>query len=193
MKPAFPIILSLTIGLYASLALADEVTDQIQEGLKAYEKGDLDTATIALDTAGTLIRQMQANSLGKVLPEPLSDWTAEDAETSTAGAAMFGGGMQASRSYRKDDEHVSISITGNSPMLQAMSMMFTNPAMMGGDAKLTVIDGRKVIQNKQDHSLQTMVNNNFLVSVEGDDLTADESVKAYFQAVDFEALETFGQ
>lgn len=193
MRTVILVTAALIIGLYESPALADDVTDQIQEGLKAYEKGDLDTATIALDTATGLIREMQANSLTEVLPEPLSGWTAEEAETSTAGAAMFGGGMQASRSYRKDDEHVSISITGNSPMLQAMSMMFANPAMMGGDGKLVVVDGRKVIQNKQDHSLQTMVNNNFLVSVEGDDLTTDESVKAYFQAVDFAGLEKFGQ
>jgi len=193
MKKAFPIIVSLIMVLYGPLAVADEVTEQIEEGLKAYEKGDFDTAIVALDSASSLIREMQAGDLSKILPEPLSGWTAEEAETSTAGAAMFGGGMQASRSYRKDDEHISISITGNSPMLQAMSMMFANPAMIGGDEKLVVIDGRKVIQNKQDHSLQAMVNNNFLVAVEGDDLTADESVKAYFQAIDFEALETFGQ
>lgn len=35
MRTAILIITSLIIGLYASLALADEVTDQIQEGLKA--------------------------------------------------------------------------------------------------------------------------------------------------------------
>ena len=192
MRTAILTTLSLILGLYASLALADEVTDQIQEGLKAYEKGDLDTAAIALDSATSLIREMQAGDLSKVLPEPLPGWTAEEAETNTAGAA-FGAGMEASRAYRKDDEQVNISITGNSPLLQAVSMMFTNPAMMGGDSKLVVIDGRKVIQDKQEHSLQTMVNNNFLVAVEGDDLTADESVKAYFQAIDFEALEQFGQ
>lgn len=183
----------LLTGLYASMAIADEVTDQIQEGLKAYEKGDLDTAAIALDTAGTLIRQMQASGLSSILPEPLSGWSAEEAEASSAGAAMFGGGLQASRSYTREDEEVTINVIGNSPMLQAMSMMFANPAMQGGDAKLIIIDGRKVIQNKQDHSLQTMVANNFLVSVEGRDGTADESVKAYFQAVDFTALEKFGQ
>ena len=193
MRTVILVTASLITGLYASLALADDVTDQIQEGLKAYEKGDLDTATIALDSASSMIREMQAGGLSNILPEPIDGWTAEDAETSTAGAAMFGGGLQASRSYRKDDEQVGISIIGNSPMLQAMSMMFTNPAMLGGDTKLVVIDGRKVIQDKQAHSLQAMVNNNFLVSVEGDDLTSDDSVKAYFQSIDFAALEKFGQ
>jgi hypothetical protein len=193
MRTAILTTVSLVIGLYASLALADDVTDQIQEGLKAYEKGDLDTAAIALDTAGSLIRQMQAGSLSKVLPEPLSGWTAQEAETSAAGAAMFGGGLQASRSYTNEDEQVTVSIVGDSPMIQAMSMMFANPAFQGGGSKLVIIDGRKVIQNKQEHSLQTMVNNNFLVSVEGNERTADESNKAYFQSIDFEALEKFGQ
>jgi len=193
MRTAILTTAALLAGLYASMAMADEVTDQIQEGLKAYEKGDLDTATIALDTAATLIRQQQANSLSGVLPEPLPGWSADDAETSSAGAAMLGGGLHAERTYRKEDEQVNVSIVGNSPMLQAMSMMFANPAMMGGDAKLLIIDGRKVIQKKEDHSLQAMIANNFLVSVEGDDGTADESVKAYFEAIDFEALEKFGQ
>lgn len=114
-------------------------------------------------------------------------------ETSSADAAMLGGGLEARRSYTKEDEQVTISVIGNSPMLQAMSMMFANPAMQGGDAKMIIIDGRKVIQNKQEHSLQTMVNNNFLISVEGNEMTADESIKTYFQPVDFEALEKFGQ
>lgn len=193
MRTAILTTAALLAGLYASMAMADEVTDQIQEGLKAYEKGDLDTATIALDTAATLIRQQQANSLSGVLPEPLPGWSADEAETSSAGAAMLGGGLHAERTYRKEDEQVNVSIVGNSPMLQAMSMMFANPAMMGGDAKLLIIDGRKVIQKKEDHSLQAMIANNFLVSVEGGDGTADESVKAYFEAIDFEALEKFGQ
>ena len=183
----------LLIGLYAPETMADEVTDQIQEGLKAYEKGDYDTASLALDTAAALIRQMQATSLSGVLPEPLDGWTAEEAETSSAGAAMFGGGLQASRAYHKDEENITITIIGNSPMLQAMSMMFANPAMQGGSAKLIVVDGRKVIQNKEERSLQTMINNNFLVSVEGEQGTADESLRAYFDAVDFAALEKFGQ
>jgi len=193
MRTAILTTAALLAGLYASMAMADEVTDQIQEGLKAYEKGDLDTATIALDTAATLIRQKQANSLSGVLPEPLPGWSADEAETSSAGAAMLGGGLHAERTYRKEDEQVNVSIVGNSPMLQAMSMMFANPAMMGGDAKLLIIDGRKVIQKKEDHSLEAMIANNFLVSVEGGDGTADESVKAYFEAIDFEALEKFGQ
>jgi len=193
MRTAILTTAALLAGLYASMAMADEVTDQIQEGLKAYEKGDLDTATIALDTAATLIRQQQANSLSGVLPEPLPGWSADEAETSSAGAAMLGGGLHAERTYRKEDEQVNVSVVGNSPMLQAMSMMFANPAMMGGDAKLLIVDGRKVIQKKEDHSLQAMIANNFLVTVEGGDGTADESVKAYFEAIDFEALEKFGQ
>lgn len=193
MKTAILMTVSLIMGLSASLASADEVTDQIREGQKAYEKGDLDTAAAALDTASSLIRQMQAGSLSKVLPEPLSGWTAEEAEASAANAEMFGVGLQASRYYTKGAEQVDVSVIGNSPMVQTMGMMFANPAFLDSDLKLVVIDGRKVIQNKQDRSLLTIVNNNFLVSVEGDEGTADKSIKAYFQAIDFDALEKFAQ
>ena len=51
--------------------LADDVSDQIDEAVKAYEKEDYNTAITALDSASTLIRQKKGELVSKLLPEPL--------------------------------------------------------------------------------------------------------------------------
>jgi hypothetical protein len=51
-----PASLALLLTCSADL-LADDVSDQIDEAVKAYEKEDYNTAITALDSASTLIRQ----------------------------------------------------------------------------------------------------------------------------------------
>src|SRR3546814_14734668 len=80
---------------------------------------------------------------------------------------MFGAGISAARTYRKGGESAEIRIIGESPMLQAMSMMFSNPAMAGaGGGKLQRLGKQRAIVT-QDGDVQVMVGQ-FLVTVSGD-------------------------
>ncbi|VAX16213.1 hypothetical protein MNBD_NITROSPINAE04-2602 [hydrothermal vent metagenome] len=182
-------IFTLISIMFASPVFADDVTDQIDEALKAYKKNDYSMATTALDSASALIRQKKGDALAKLLPEPLKGWKAEEAESSSAGAAMFGGGTNVKRVYKKGKESVTITVTTDSPMLQAMSMMFANPQFSGPNARLVVIDGRKVINDKKKNSLQTMVAGKILVNVKGKRKTHPEDVKKYFKAINFKEIE----
>src|SRR5690348_7767903 len=92
------------------VARADDVADQINEALKAYQNHDAQTAIAALDAAANLLRQVRADALKKLLPPPLSGWTADDAEGSAVGAAMLGGGTTASRKYHNGDQQVEVEI-----------------------------------------------------------------------------------
>jgi hypothetical protein len=178
-------------------AHADDITDQINEALKAYKAKDLETAMMALDSASTLIRQQRADNLAELLPQPLPGWVSEADDTSTgANAAMFGGGTNAERVYRqqKDDDYkeIRITITGDSMMIQSMSLLFSNPMFMSGrDQKLVVIDGRKVMQDSAEGSLTTMVNNKALVVVNAssNEPAMMDAAKRYFNAVNFKKLE----
>jgi hypothetical protein len=184
---------------------ADEVTDQIDEGLKAYKAKDYGGAAMALDTATSLIRQQAAEGMTRVLPAPLAGWEADEAESGAGGAAM--GGTTASRRYTRtfkvmstpepgqepeeyeNTEAVDITIMGNSPALQAMMMMFSNPMFAGPNAKVMMIGGRKTMFNKGDNSLMTIVNNQVMVTVDGDDTVKMDDLKAYYAGIDFKALE----
>ncbi|MFQ5445017.1 MAG: hypothetical protein ACE5EK_10425 [Nitrospinales bacterium] len=109
-------------------AYADDVTDSIMEALQQYKKGDLASAAGNLDYAAQLIRQKKGDQLQTLLPPPLPGWKAEDANSQAIGMAMLGGAVTASRKYRKGGSKVTVSIVTDSPMLQSIMMMFTNPA-----------------------------------------------------------------
>jgi hypothetical protein len=184
---------------------ADEVTDQIDEGLKAYKAKDFGGAATALDTATSLIRQLAAEGMTRVLPGPLAGWEAEEAESGAGGAAM--GGTTASRRYTRtfkttstpepgqpaeeyeNTEAVVITAMADSPALQAMSMMFSNPMFSGPDNKVMMIGGRKTMFNKSDNSLMTIVNSRVVVTVDGDDTVKMDDLKAYYGGIDFKTLE----
>lgn len=181
--------LALFMAVVSTSLLADDVTDSIQEATAAYESGDIATAVDSLNYAVQLLQQMKGASLAELLPEPLDGWSAEDAESASVGAAMFGGGLTAERSYRKDKSAVDIQIVTDSPMLQGMMAMFSNPmfaASSGG--KMTKINGQKVIlkydQGSKDGEVQIMVKNRYMVTVSGDNVSEDE-LKAYVEAMDF--------
>src|SRR5580700_1912290 len=106
------------MALVTAEVRADDVSDQINEALKAYEKHDLATAAAALDAASNLVRQAKAEAWKGMLPEPLPGWTATDAESTTVGNAMFGGGSSVSRTYRRADQSLDIAFIADSPMMQ---------------------------------------------------------------------------
>ena len=192
----FPTVLLIMMVLVAPVH-ADDVTDQIGEAVKAYEKEDYNTAITALDSAATLIRQKKSELVGKLLPEPPEGWEAGDPKTSSAPAGMFGGGINAERTYsRKVDgkmEKITVTITTDSPLMQTMGMMFSNPMFMGQENKLIVINGEKVIANQRDNSLMAMIANKVLVKVDGDKNTTDETMKMFFNTIDFDAIKGYAQ
>ncbi|MBI4775649.1 MAG: hypothetical protein HY788_16020 [Deltaproteobacteria bacterium] len=173
-------------------APADEVTEAIEEGLKQYNDGKYTEATGSLDYASQLIRQKKSQDLLKLLPEPLSGWTAEEGSSEAVGGAMFGGAVTAKRTYSKDSSSVSVEFMADSPMLQGMMMMFTNPVFATSDGgKLEKISGQRAIV-KYDASDKTgeikiIVANRFLVTVSGDGI-AKKELTDYAQAIQYDKL-----
>jgi hypothetical protein len=186
------LIVSLGLGITAA-ARADDVTDQLNEALRAYEKKDLATASAALDVAQTLIRQMSADVWKTMLPEPLAGWNADEAESTSVGAAMLGGGTSVSRNYRKDSDNVEITLVTDSPLLQGMGALFSGGMVTGSDMKLLVIDGRKTTFTRSENSYQTMVSNKALVKVTGSKGVDDATLRAYLTAIKFQQIEKAAQ
>jgi hypothetical protein len=192
------ILTSISLALLLSFSPtlhADDVKDQIEEAIKAYEKDDYNMAITALDSASTLIRQKKGELVSKLLPEPLDGWEAGEAKSSAAGAGMFGGGISAEKRYtRKTEgktETITISITTDSPLIQTMGMMFSNPMFMGQDNKLLVINGEKAITNERDNSLTSMISNKVMVKIDGDKKVSSETLKEYFKIIDFKAIKDY--
>ena len=174
---------------------ADEITDEINDAIKLYQAGDYAGAVDGLDFAAQQIRQLQAGNITKALPEPLKGWEADEAEATALSGAMMGGAVGASRDYTKGDASVSINITGESPALQAVMMMFNNSMMLSmSGQKVKKIKGNKAIidYDKGDMAgeITMAVNKTVLVVISGNDC-ALEDMMAYAEALDFEMIEKF--
>jgi hypothetical protein len=96
MRPAFLVAVLLTLA--AGAAIADDVTDAIDQGRKAYVGGELAKAKEALDLASQLVGQKNAEAYGKLLPAALPGWTADEVQITVMGGAGFGV-SSASRRY----------------------------------------------------------------------------------------------
>ncbi|MCP5361668.1 MAG: hypothetical protein H6908_03375 [Hyphomicrobiales bacterium] len=188
----FIVTLALLGALLSTSALADDVTEAIQDGLEKYTSGKLSEAASQLDFAATLIRQQKADHAKKILPEPLEGWTTQDTESSTTGDGIFGA-VSVSRTYRHTVggviKELSITIVSDSPMVQTMAMMLNNPMMasISGGKYTKVGDQKIVIRTEGDQcSGMAMVDSRIMVTIEG--AVPEEDILAYFKVIDFESL-----
>ena len=173
----------------ATSARADDVTDQINEALKAYQNHDPQTAISALDAAANLLRQARADTLKTLLPAVPPGWTADDAEGSAVGAAMLGGGTTASRTYHNGAQQVEVQIMADSPMLQGMAALLNSPLAAIGGLKTVVVNGRRMSYTDNDNSYMTLVADKVSVKVDGTKETPEPTLKSFLGAIDFAAIE----
>jgi len=183
----------MLIAVSLAPAHADDASDQLQEALKAYDKGDYATALTALDAAAALIRQKRAEQWQSLLPNPLPGWQAEDAQSATVSPAVFGGGTSVTRSYFRDTDKVEISLVLDSPLMQGIGSLMTNPFFTNSDVKVLVINGRKALYTKSDNSYQVMVGTKAMIIVKGSLMVGEDTLKAYLTAIKFSELEKAAQ
>ena len=184
-RPITMLIAGLALG-FAVPAAADEFTDVVKEVLELYEAGEISEAKDALKYAEQLLAERERATVLDMFPEPLNGWTVSEAEGGAmAGLAMLGG-FAVSRKYSGDGHDLTITLAGDTPMIQQFSMMFSNPAVLqstGG--RLKRIKRQKVIVTK-DGQIQTLVAKRFLIMIEG---SADEETKlGHLQRFDLKGL-----
>ena len=189
----------LMISLCGLTVHADEISDQIKEGLDFYEKGNFSEAVNALNFAVGQIQQKQASGLKNVFPEPLPGWKAEESTGQFGAAPFLGGGVSASRRYHKEggNKEVDIEFVSDSPLLQSVMMFYTNPAFYSSqpDTKLVKIQGRKAVQKyvpqDREGEINIIIGSRMLVSIKGRGLEKADDMLAYANAIRYDALEKF--
>ena len=185
-------IFSVVIFAFSAPALADDVTDYINEALQYYNDGQYSDAVDSLNFAEQIIQQKKSSGLEEFLPGPLKGWTAEAATSQAASSAMLGGGITAERSYNKGDSSIEIQIMADSPMLQGVMMMMSNPMFAGADGgKLERIGKQKAIvkfnSSTKEGDIQIVVANRFMISIEGDGVTKKD-LKDYAKAINYKKM-----
>ena len=187
-------VFSIVLFAFSATSYADDVTDYIKEALQYYKDGQYSDAVDSLNFAEQLIQQKKSSGLEAFLPGPLKGWTAEAATSQAASSAMLGGGITAERSYNKGDSSIEIQIMADSPMLQGVLMMMSNPMFaMSDGGKVERIGKQKAIikfnPNTKKGDVQIVVANRFLVSIEGKGIT-NKNLKDYAKAIDYDKMST---
>ena len=182
--------LSMVALMITGLAVADEVTDILGETTESYKNGDYAQVKEDLMYVLELLKQKKGDSLKMMLPEALDGWTSEKATSESAGSAMLGGGTNVSRVYKKDKAKVTISVVTDSPLMQSIGMMMSNPMFSSG-GKLKRINREKAMikYNEKNRSgeVTLVVDKRFMITVKGRNVN-EADLLAYTKAIDFKKL-----
>ncbi len=187
-------IFSVATFTFSTSAIADDVTDYINEALQYYKDGQFSDAVDSLNFAEQMIQQKKSSGLETFLPEPLKGWNAEIATSQAASSAILGGGISAERQYSKGKSSIQIQIMADSPMLQGVLMMMSNPMFATSDGgKMERIKKQKAIvkfdPNTKKGEIRIVVANRFLITIEGNGVTSKE-LKDYAKAIDYNKMMT---
>ncbi len=184
-------LLSLCLALPAA---ADEIADQIKQGLKFYEDGKISQALGELEFAVAQLKQKKAEALAKVFPQAPAGWQAQKSQGKSMGAGLMGGGISAAKSYQNQKNgRVKIEIMTDSPFIQSLAMMLNNPMYASsGNNKLIRFKGQKAVIKSRSESkaeLQTIIDNKVLLKVSArrvDD--AAKVVRQFAELVDLDKI-----
>jgi hypothetical protein len=187
--------LLLILVLAAGPAVSDEISDGLQDALKAYQEGDLKEATEVVDYVAKLLKEKNANRLTVFLPDAPSGWKRQLVDTATISGALIGlgqDGTAASAKYTNENgKTVSYTIMADSPMMAMMGAVLSNPALMGNAGKTMRIKRQNVLLD-DDGVLQSMVYNRFVIRISPDNSGVGEDILVQlFETTDFDGLKDF--
>lgn len=193
-------VFAASLGISAAaMGQSDEVTEQIELGLELYQEQEYGAAITELEFAISDIRELMAGRIGETFPAPPEGWSAAEVASSGGGgaAAMFGGGgSMLEREYQQEggEGRLTAKLMIDNPMIQAMSAMFNNPALIAAQPNMERIRiGRDSALLKWDPErgnaeVSFLMDGRILVQVDGQGLESSDLAVALLKAWDLDAL-----
>jgi hypothetical protein len=155
---------------------------------KAVEAEKMGAAIAALQAAIRDLQKKQRAQILACLPKP-EGWQVEDSADDASNdiaIGMLGGHSTVTRTYRNGDKQITAEVTANSPLLQMMTMMFANPALIEADGGEMVKYGvhkamlKKNGENGQE--LTILMHDAHLVKATAQGVSSDDLLKIFDQA-----------
>lgn len=179
-----------------SVALsADDIEDQVRQGLDAYKGKEYQAAITDLNFAVAQIQQKLNAKNAVLLPEPLSGWDADAVQhDNTTMAMMGGGGTLMTRVYYRGDENIKITITTGA-LAAATLTLINNPMFIGTSSEMSpyLYKRYKGVKSLSDGDvdISLSVAGQILVQVNGQGLKDEAVLKQYLDAMDFDKMKAF--
>jgi len=195
-------LLLLTVLAFATVVLtlpahADpaEFKRTLKEAVEAFDRGDYEGAIQSLDFAKGIARNAQSGQINEAFPKDMLGYKSEQSQ-GNAGMGMLGG-ANVSRTYKKGNKRIEITISTNRMLVQAMGMAM-NPMMLGQDpnAKLVRIKGKyKAVQKFDPGSnkaeITAVLRNTLSVQGVGRNQDSPDDTMKFMEAVGYDVLNDF--
>lgn len=191
----------LALSLQAGPARADEVLEMLDRARALYQQGNLSGALGELGFASGAITQQRQAHYAALFPAAPTGWTLEEAQDSgpagALAAQMLGGGMIVTRDYTQQggEGRISAKLVMDSPLVQGMAMLVTNPAMLPPGAKRIRIGAENAILKQEAGSKEmelTLVKGATLLQLEGENLASQDVLVSLMKGFDLKKI-TGGQ
>ena len=174
--------------------MADEILEQMNEAIKAYQDKDYKGAMDELKFITAQLQKMDAAENQKLLPAPLEGW--EVTQGDNGGQAMMsmlgGGGTSMQATYTKGQESVEIQILANSPMISMMSMAISNPALMASDPNTSPYRYKrnKGMKKKDGNNTEVtlLISGQIMIKLTASQLSNDAVLEQYLDLIDIKKL-----
>ena len=183
-----------TIALLSTPTMADEILEQMNEAIKAYQDKDYKGAMDELKFITAQLQKMDAAENQKLLPAPLEGWQVTQGDN--GGQAMMsmlgGGGTSMQATYTKGQESIEIQILANSPMISMMSMAISNPALMASDPNTSPYRYKrnKGMKKKDGNNTEVtlLISGQIMIKLTGSQLSDDAVLEQYLDLIDIKKL-----
>ncbi|HWX47411.1 MAG TPA: hypothetical protein VNZ61_05100 [Roseomonas sp.] len=193
----FGAALALAVACGAGAAQADEISEGLERARELYEKGDVAAALTETNFALNALQQKRSAAFLELFPAPPSGWTLEEAGDnagSALAAQMMGGGVMVQRQYAQEggDGAIEAMIIVDNPLIQALSAMVNNPAMLGSGAKRVRIGSDNAVLERDsgaEEAKMTLVRGNVAVKLEGSGLKSPDILTELMKRFDLRKLQ----
>lgn len=199
MKRSISILALAGALLLTSAALQKRVTQgpaefsaTLASASTAWEAGDYGACIKGLRTALGLATEKRAESIRASLPAAPAGWTAvpdrkQDGGNAFAAAMASSIGSVVERRYQKDagKGSMTVTVTADSPVVQMMTMVLANPAMLGPGSELIEYGAHKAVLKAEGQKLQLQIllNAVHICEVNAQGVTEDELFALFDQAL----------
>lgn len=184
-------LISVLFVISSSLA-ADDVSDAINDALKAYSSKDELRTSDSLNRALSLLNARKARELDAVLPKPFEGWSVENAARLASAAQRLFGGAGTAKKYHKGDTTITLHVVGGSSMADRFKALVSDgKAAQSVGGELVGIGGHKAMStynpDSRNGEINVVVGERYFISVSGTRVNKIDLL-AYAKAIDYKLL-----
>ncbi len=164
-----------------SISEEDQVIQAVNEGIQKYNEQKYGEAAGQFEYAAQLAKQKKGEQIKDFIQsiEPIEGWVGNQATSQAMAGGFMGGGVNVDREFTKDSSRMNLTILSDSPLIQSVIMLFSNPAMAAASGgELSTINGERVVvkfdPNNNSGEVKSVIDGKYLFTLDGRDVSKDD-------------------